>query len=235
MSSYLSVENLEVNYGGIRALRGISLQVNQGEIITLIGANGAGKSTTMNSIMNLVPKTKGIVSFEGRDISNLDTREIVKEGLILSPEGRQIFPGLSVLDNLMLGGYFSSVEANHKEIEIVFSLFPILKQRINQMGGTLSGGEQQMLAIGRALMAKPRILMLDEPSLGLAPLIIKDIFNLFDRIREMGVTILLVEQNAKMALKVSDRGYILESGKIIFEDEAKKLLNSKSVIEAYFS
>lgn len=231
----LSVEKLEVNYGGIRALRGISLFVNQGEIITLIGANGAGKSTTMNSIMNLVPKANGKVFFEEEDITKLDTREIVKKGLILSPEGRQIFPGLTVLDNLMLGGYFSNLEENQKTLETVFKLFPILSQRINQMGGTLSGGEQQMLAIGRALMANPKILMMDEPSLGLAPLIIKDIFNLFGKIRDMGVTIVLVEQNAKMALKVSDRGYILESGKIVMEDSANNLLNSEAVIKAYFT
>ena len=193
MSAFLSVENLEVRYGGIQALRGISLHVERGEIITLIGANGAGKSSTMNAIMNLVPKAGGTVRMDGTDITRLGTREIVKKGLILAPEGRQIFPTFTVRDNLLMGGYFNTHEQNEEEMKNVFQLFPKLEERINQTGGTLSGGEQQMLAVGRALMAKPKILMLDEPSLGLAPLIISDIFHLFDRIRSMGVTIVLVE------------------------------------------
>ena len=235
MSAFLSVENLEVRYGGIQALRGISLHVERGEIITLIGANGAGKSTTMNAIMNLVPKAGGTVRMDGTDITRLGTREIVKKGLILAPEGRQIFPTFTVRDNLLMGGYFNTHEQNEEEMKNVFQLFPKLEERINQTGGTLSGGEQQMLAVGRALMAKPKILMLDEPSLGLAPLIISDIFHLFDRIRSMGVTIVLVEQNAQMALKFSDRGYVIESGRIVLEDTADNLLHSEAVIKAYLS
>ncbi len=235
MSAFLSVENLEVRYGGIQALRGISLHVERGEIITLIGANGAGKSSTMNAIMNLVPKAGGTVRMDGTDITRLGTREIVKKGLILAPEGRQIFPTFTVRDNLLMGGYFNTHEQNEEEMKNVFQLFPKLEERINQTGGTLSGGEQQMLAVGRALMAKPKILMLDEPSLGLAPLIISDIFHLFDRIRSMGVTIVLVEQNARMALKFSDRGYVIESGRIVLEDTADNLLHSEAVIKAYLS
>ena len=235
MSAFLSVENLEVRYGGIQALRGISLHVERGEIITLIGANGAGKSSTMNAIMNLVPKAGGTVRMDGTDITRLGTREIVKKGLILAPEGRQIFPTFTVRDNLLMGGYFNTHEQNEEEMKNVFQLFPKLEERINQTGGTLSGGEQQMLAVGRALMAKPKILMLDEPSLGLAPLIISDIFHLFDRIRSMGVTIVLVEQNARMALKFSDRGYVIESGRIVLEDTADNLLHSEAVIMAYLS
>ena len=235
MGAFLSVENLEVRYGGIQALRGISLHVERGEIITLIGANGAGKSSTMNAIMNLVPKAGGTVRMDGTDITRLGTREIVKKGLILAPEGRQIFPTFTVRDNLLMGGYFHTHEQNEEEMKNVFQLFPKLEERINQTGGTLSGGEQQMLAVGRALMAKPKILMLDEPSLGLAPLIISDIFHLFDRIRSMGVTIVLVEQNARMALKFSDRGYVIESGRIVLEDTADNLLHSEAVIKAYLT
>ncbi|MCD2493222.1 ABC transporter ATP-binding protein [Lacrimispora sp. NSJ-141] len=231
--SILSVKDLKVRYGGIQALRGISLDVNEGEIITLIGANGAGKSTLMNSIMGLVPKAAGKITFKGEDITKKETRKIVKSGVILAPEARHIFPGFTVKDNLMLGGYFGSTSENEKELETVFTLFPILKERIHQMGGTLSGGEQQMLAIGRAMMAKPKVLMLDEPSLGLAPLIITDIFKLFGRIREMGVTIILVEQNARMALKTADRCYVIESGRIVTEDTAENLLRSDTVVKAY--
>ena len=235
MGEILAVKDLKVRYGGIQALRGISLSINQGEIITMIGANGAGKSTTMNAIMSLVSKTEGTVLFQGEDITRTETREIVKKGVVLAPEGRQIFPGFSVQDNLLMGGYFFSHEQNEAEMEKVFQLFPILKQRISQMGGTLSGGEQQMLAIGRAMMAKPKVLMLDEPSLGLAPLIISDIFRLLKEIRDMDVTILLVEQNARMALKVSDRGYVIESGNIVLEDTAQNLLHSEAIIKAYLS
>ncbi|MDI9242400.1 ABC transporter ATP-binding protein [Fusibacillus kribbianus] len=229
----LSIKDLKVQYGGIQALRGVSLEVDEGEIITLIGANGAGKSTLVNSVMGIVPKSSGSVTYKGTDITKKDTRQIVKSGIILAPEGRHIFPGFTVRDNLMMGGYFGKADANDRELETVFNLFPILKERINQMGGTLSGGEQQMLAVGRALMAKPKIMMLDEPSLGLAPLVIADIFKLFDRIREMGVTIILIEQNARMALKVADRGYVIESGRIVYEDTAQNLLRSDAVVKAY--
>ena len=231
--SILSVKDLKVQYGGIQALRGISMDVREGEVITLIGANGAGKSTLMNAIMGLVPKASGAVLYNGEDITKKETRQIVKSGITLAPEARHIFPGFTVKDNLMLGGYYGTAEENEKELEIVFSLFPVLKERIHQMGGTLSGGEQQMLAVGRALMARPKIMMLDEPSLGLAPLIISDIFKLFGRIREMGVTIILVEQNARMALKTADRGYVIESGQIVMEDTADRLLHSDAVVKAY--
>ena len=233
--SILSVKDLQVNYGGIRALRGVSLEVSEGEIITLVGANGAGKSTLMHSIMGIVPKASGTVEYRGADITRTDTGRIVEMGMTLAPEGRHIFPGFTVRDNLMLGGYFGTKEANEETLKTVFRLFPVLEERIGQMGGTLSGGEQQMLSIGRALMAQPKVMMLDEPSLGLAPLIISDIFKLFGEIREMGVTIVLVEQNARMALKVADRGYVIESGSIVMEDDAKALLRSESVIKAYLS
>ncbi len=233
--SILSVKDLQVNYGGIRALRGVSLEVSEGEIITLVGANGAGKSTLMHSIMGIVPKASGTVEYKGEDITRTDTGRIVEMGMTLAPEGRHIFSGFTVRDNLMMGGYFGTKEVNAETLRTVFRLFPVLEERIDQMGGTLSGGEQQMLSIGRALMAQPKVMMLDEPSLGLAPLIISDIFKLFEEIREMGVTIVLVEQNARMALKVADRGYIIESGNIVMEDDAKILLRSESVIKAYLS
>lgn len=233
--SILSVQDLAVNYGAIRALKGVSLEVEKGEIITLIGANGAGKTTAMNAIMGLLPKASGNVIFEGEDITKSDTNSIVKKGIILAPEGRQIFPDLSVLDNLMLGGYHNKLEENRARMETVVQIFPVLKERLKQMGGTLSGGEQQMLAVGRAYMAKPKILMLDEPSLGLAPLFIQEIFRMICAIRDMGVTILLVEQNAKMALKIADRGYVIESGVIVHTDTAQNLLKSDAVVKAYLS
>ena len=233
--SILSVQNLFVSYGAIKALKGISLEVEKGEIITLIGANGAGKTTAMNSIMGLLPKVSGSVVFDGEDITKSDTNAIVKKGIILAPEGRQIFPDLSVLDNLMLGGYHNKPEENRERMETVVQIFPVLKERLKQMGGTLSGGEQQMLAVGRAYMAKPKILMLDEPSLGLAPLFIQEIFRMICTIRDMGVTILLVEQNAKMALKIADRGYVIESGVIVHTDTAQNLLKSDAVVKAYLS
>ena len=233
--SILSVKDLAVNYGAIAALRGISLEVERGEIITLIGANGAGKTTTMNSIIGLIPKAKGTVSLDGAEITRARTKEIVARGAILAPEGRQIFPEFSVRDNLFMGGYLKTKEENEAELETVLRLFPRLRERIDQMGGTLSGGEQQMLAVGRALMAKPKLLMLDEPSLGLAPLVINEIFKMLRSVREMGVTILLVEQNARMALKISDRGYVLESGRIRYADTAKALLHSDAVRKAYLS
>ena len=233
--SILSVKDLYVNYGGIRALRGVSLEVNEGEIITLVGSNGAGKSTLMHSIMGIVPKASGTVLYKGEDVTKTDTGKIVRKGMILAPEGRRIFPGFTVKDNLMMGGYFGKPAENEETLKTVFRLFPVLKERFHQMGGTLSGGEQQMLAIGRALMANPKVLMLDEPSLGLAPLIISDIFKLFDEIREMGVTIVLVEQNARIALKVADRGYVIESGNIVLEDSASNLLKSDTVVRAYLS
>lgn len=231
----LSIKDLVVNFGAINALKGISLDVEEGEIITLIGANGAGKTTTMNSIMGLIPKSGGTVVFKGEDITKADTANIVKKGVVLAPEGRQIFPDLSVLDNLLLGGYNNTPEKNTQLKETVLKIFPRLNDRIKQMGGTLSGGEQQMLAVGRAYMAEPKLLMLDEPSLGLAPLLIQEIFKMIQMIRDMGVTILLVEQNARMALKISDRGYVIESGRIVHTDTSANLLKSDAVVKAYLS
>ena len=229
----LKVEDLHVNYGSIQALKGISLEVKKGEIITLIGSNGAGKSTFMNTIMGIVPALKGTVAYNGSNVTHLDTKFKVRQGMILVPEGRMIFPDLNVESNLMMGGYFHTEKENREELEQVYAMFPILKERQHQSGATLSGGEQQMLAIGRAMMAKPNLLLLDEPSLGLAPLIISDIFKMICKIRDMGVTILLVEQNARMALKISDRGYVLETGKIALCDDAKALLHSDLVRKAY--
>ena len=233
--SILSVKDLTVNYGAIRALKGICLDVEPGEIITLIGANGAGKTSTMNAIMGVIPKTGGSVIFNGENIARSDTVSIVKKGVILAPEGRQIFPDFTVRDNLLMGGYHSTPEENHARMKDVREIFPVLGDRMKQLAGTLSGGEQQMLAVGRAYMAKPKLLMLDEPSLGLAPLLIQEIFRMIQRIRDMGVTILLVEQNARMALKISDRGYVIESGTIAHVDTAQNLLRSDAVVKAYLT
>ena len=233
--SILSVKDLTVNYGAIRALKGICLDVEPGEIITLIGANGAGKTSTMNAIMGVIPKTGGSVIFNGENIARSDTVSIVKKGVILAPEGRQIFPDFTVRDNLIMGGYHSTPEENHARMKDVLEIFPVLGDRMKQLAGTLSGGEQQMLAVGRAYMAKPKLLMLDEPSLGLAPLLIQEIFRMIQRIRDMGVTILLVEQNARMALKISDRGYVIESGTIAHVDTAQNLLRSDAVVKAYLT
>ena len=233
--SILSVKDLTVNYGAIRALKGICLDVEPGEIITLIGANGAGKTSTMNAIMGVIPKTGGSVIFNGENIARSDTVSIVKKGVILAPEGRQIFPDFTVRDNLLMGGYHRTPEENHARMKDVLEIFPVLGDRMKQLAGTLSGGEQQMLAVGRAYMAKPKLLMLDEPSLGLAPLLIQEIFRMIQRIRDMGVTILLVEQNARMALKISDRGYVIESGTIAHVDTAQNLLRSDAVVKAYLT
>ena len=229
----LSIKDLVVNYGSIQALKGVNLDVKKGEIITLVGSNGAGKSTLMNAIMGIVPIKSGNIFYHGSDIAKIDTKKIVKEKIVLVPEGRLIFPALNVYDNLMMGGYLNSDKENQEEIERVFDMFPVSKSRRNQFGSTLSGGEQQMLAVGRAMMAKPQLLLLDEPSLGLAPLIIADIFNMIQRIRDLGVTVLLVEQNARMALRISDRGYVLETGTIVMSDDAKALLKSDVVRNAY--
>ena len=233
MAALLQIDGLAVNYGDIKAVKGISFEVNKGEIVTLIGANGAGKTTTMKTIAGLIRPSSGTILFEGEDITNARPMQIVKRGITLSPEGRQIFPELSVLENLKMGAYTVSSEKCAQGIEQAFKLFPILKERAHQMGGTLSGGEQQMLAVARALMVSPKLLMLDEPSLGLAPLIVQDIFKLILRIRDMGTTIILVEQNARMALSISDRGYVLETGLITLTDTGPNLLASDQVREAY--
>ena len=230
----LSIEDLEVSYGSIQALRGISMEVNEGEIITLLGANGAGKSTTMRTIMGLKSSAKGKVVYNGADITNKDTAYMVKNGLILSPEGRQVFPRFTVRDNLIMGAYLRPDTEVEESLQLVFDLFPKLKDRINQIAGTLSGGEQQMVAVGRAMMGKPRLLLLDEPSLGLAPMIVSEIFNMLLHINQMGTTILLVEQNARVALKHSHRAYVLETGKIVLHNKAEILLHSPEVHEAYF-
>lgn len=232
--SLLRLEKVVVDYGSIHALKEIDIDVNTGEVITLIGANGAGKSTTMKAIMGLIPVKSGKIWFDGKEITNLDTKNMVQSGIILSPEGRQVFPRFSVMDNLMMGAYLRPKTETAESLQTVYDLLPKLKVRSGQLAGSLSGGEQQMLAIGRAMMGKPRMLLLDEPSLGLAPLIINEIFAMVDRIREMGTTILLVEQNARIALKHSDRAYVLETGSIVLSDRADQLLESDEVRKAYF-
>ena len=232
--SLLRLEKVVVDYGSIHALKEIDIDVNTGEVITLIGANGAGKSTTMKAIMGLIPVKSGKIWFDGKEITNLDTKNMVQSGIILSPEGRQVFPRFSVMDNLMMGAYLRPKTEIAESLQTVYDLLPKLKARSSQLAGSLSGGEQQMLAIGRAMMGKPRMLLLDEPSLGLAPLIINEIFAMVDRIREMGTTILLVEQNARIALKHSDRAYVLETGSIVLSDRADQLLESDEVRKAYF-
>ena len=231
----LRLEHVVSNYGSINALRDISFEVGEGEIVTLIGANGAGKTTTMNTIAGLKDLNGGKIYYADQDISRWDTQTKVKNGIVLSPEGRQVFPEFSVLDNLLMGGYLQSKEANQQTLKTVYELFPRLEERSAQAAGTLSGGEaqQQMLAVGRAMMGKPRLMMLDEPSMGLAPMVVKEIFHLIQRIRDMGTTVLLVEQNARVALKISDRAYVLETGKIVLSGTAAELLHSEDVQKAY--
>lgn len=230
----LEVKDLNVSYGAIKALKGISFSVDEGEIITLIGSNGAGKTTTLHSISNIIKKQSGTIVFNGTDITNLSADKIVKQNLIQVPEGRRIFANLSVKENLELGAYLRNDKAKiKKDIEKVFTLFPRLKERVRQNAGTLSGGEQQMLAIGRALMSKPKLLLLDEPSMGLAPILVDEIFEIIKRINADGTTILLVEQNAYKALSIADRAYILETGNIIKEGKASDLINDDSVKNAY--
>lgn len=229
----LSIENLNVSYGGINALRGINLEIQDNKIVTLIGANGAGKSSTLRAIMNLVKK-EGKIFYEGNDISGLKTMDIVKKGIALVPEGRKIFSNLTVEENLILGAYTLSDKVDIKKgMDNIYDLFPILRDRLWQKAGTLSGGEQQMLAVGRAMMSKPKILMMDEPSLGLAPLLIKDIFEIIKEIHRQGNTILLVEQNAKKALEIADYAYVLETGSLVLEGTGKELLANEKVKEAY--
>ena len=230
----LSIKGLHVFYGGIHALRGIDLDVADGQIISLIGANGAGKSTTLKSIMGLVPKTEGTIIWNGNDITSIHTKEVVKQGIVLCPEGRRVFPDLTVEENLRIGAYLrNDKDGIQKDKEWVYDLFPRMKEREWQLAGTLSGGEQQMLAVGRALMSKPKLLMLDEPSLGLAPLVIKDIFAIIKEIKEAGVNVLLIEQNAKAALEISDYAYVMETGTITMSGAGKELLNDERVKKAY--
>ncbi|MFL5274495.1 MAG: ABC transporter ATP-binding protein [Anaeromyxobacteraceae bacterium] len=230
----LKIEGLSAHYGGIHALQGIGLEVKQGSIVSLIGANGAGKSTTLKAIIGLVKPTGGSVSWNGETITGLATKDIVTRGVCLVPEGRRVFPNLTVDENLTLGAYSRSdkagVAADRKK---VFGLFPRLAERVDQKAGTLSGGEQQMLAVGRALMTKPKILMMDEPSLGLAPIIVKMIFDIVRAINAEGVTVLLIEQNAKAALEIADYGYVLETGRITLHGPGKELLQDDRVRRAY--
>ena len=230
----LAIRNLNVHYGGIHALRGIDIDVPDGQIISLIGANGAGKSTTLKSVMGLVPKSDGHVYWDDTEITSLKTKDIVGEGIILCPEGRRIFPDLTVDENIAAGAYLRKDKAEiARDRDWVYELFPRIAERTWQLGATLSGGEQQMLAVARALMSKPKLLMLDEPSLGLAPLVIKDIFAVIQKIKEDGVNILLVEQNAKAALEISDYAYVMETGVITMAGPGKALLGDERVQQAY--
>ncbi|HZQ33209.1 MAG TPA: ABC transporter ATP-binding protein [Mycobacterium sp.] len=235
-SALLEVRDIVVHYDRIEALHGVSLVVREGELVTLLGSNGAGKTTTMRAISGLRPLSRGSVWFEGRDITRMKAHKRVSEGLIQAPEGRGIFPGMTVTENLEMGCYgrtFPSRAEHREKLEWVFETFPRLSERRGQVGGTLSGGEQQMLAIGRALMARPRVLLLDEPSMGLAPMVIQQIFRIISEINSQGTTVLLVEQNAQQALSRSDRAYILETGTITREGGAQELLRDDSVRAAY--
>lgn len=229
----LQVEQLCTHYGAICAVDHVSLHVNQGEIVSLIGANGAGKTSLLMTICGNPRATSGAVRFEGEDICGLPSHHIMRKGIAISPEGRRIFPALTVTENLQMGGFFLSKADIATGIEHVFHLFPRLRERAAQRAGTMSGGEQQMLAIGRALMSKPRLLLLDEPTLGLAPLIIAQIFEIIQTIRNEGVTVFLVEQNANRALQIADRGYVLENGRVVLEDTGAALLTNDAVRKAY--
>ena len=232
----LSIKDLKVSYGGIEAVKGISFDVRQGEIVTLIGANGAGKSSTLRAISGLVKPSGGSISFEGQDITGRNPTEIVKQGVTLVPEGRRIFADLTVLENLRIGAYLRHDDLKDDlkdDIEWVYSLFPRLKERSWQAGGTLSGGEQQMLAVGRALMSRPKLIMMDEPSLGLAPIVVRGIFDIIREINKRGTTILLIEQNANMALQTADTGYVMETGRITLTGTGEELLKNEAVQAAY--
>jgi branched-chain amino acid transport system ATP-binding protein len=230
----LNIKDLVVSYGGIEALKGISLDVEEGKIVTLIGANGAGKSTTLRSIVGLVKPKSGSITYMGKNLLTEKTQNIVRNGITLVPEGRRVFPNLTVLENLKIGAFSRTDEKNVKQdLEWVYSLFPILKERSWQLAGTLSGGEQQMLAVGRALMSRPRLLMMDEPSLGLAPLIVQELFEIIQEIHRQGVTILLIEQNANAALHIADIGYVMETGRITLKGTGKELLDNDEVKKAY--
>lgn len=229
----LKLEQVHTHYGAVEALSGVSIEVNQGEIVTLIGSNGAGKTTLMMTICGSPRASSGRVLFEGRDITGSSTHEIMRMGMAISPEGRRVFPSLTVLENLKMGAFFARRDEIEAGIEHVFKLFPRLEQRASQRAGTMSGGEQQMLAIGRALMSRPRLLLLDEPTLGLAPMIIAQIFDIIRTIREEGVTVFLVEQNANKALQVADRGYVLETGRVVLADTGANLLANDQVRNAY--
>ena len=230
----LEVKDLEVDYGMIQAIKGISFEVNQGEVIALIGANGAGKTTTLQTITGMIPSKKGSITFNGTDITKVPGHKIVPMGMAHVPEGRRVFAQLSVLDNLKLGAYTRNDQKEIQEsLQMVYRHFPRLEERKNQMAGTLSGGEQQMLAMGRALMSKPSIVLMDEPSMGLSPIFVTEIFNIIQEISKEGTTVLLVEQNAKKALSIADRAYVLETGNIVLSGDAKVLMNDESIKKAY--
>ncbi len=230
----LKIENLVVSYGGIEALKGISMEVEEGKIVTLVGANGAGKSTTLRSIVGLVKLKSGAITYKGKNLLNEKTQNIVRKGITLVPEGRRVFPNLTVKENLKIGAFTrTNTKEVNMDLDFVYSIFPILKERNWQLAGTLSGGEQQMLAVGRALMSKPKLLMMDEPSLGLAPLIVKEIFGIIEEIHRQGVTILLIEQNANAALHIADVGYVMETGRITLKGSGRELLENEDVKAAY--
>ncbi|ASY30489.1 ABC transporter ATP-binding protein [Taylorella equigenitalis] len=229
----LVLKNIFTHYGAIEALHGVSLHIKEGEIVTLIGANGAGKTTILKTVCGDPHASTGEVLFQKENITNLKTHEIMRKGIAISPEGRRVFSALTVIENLQMGAFFKDSREVEEGINYVFNLFPRLKERAQQRAGTMSGGEQQMLAIGRALMSKPKLLLLDEPTLGLAPLIIAQIFEIIQTIRDGGVTVFLVEQNANKALQVADRGYVLETGKVVLEDSGKNLLTNDEVRKAY--
>jgi len=232
--SLLKVTDLVVSYGGIEALKGISFEVEQGQIVTLIGANGAGKSTTLRTISGLVPPKDGRIYFEGRDITDFNTQKIVETGIAMVPEGRRVFANLTVLENLRIGAYLrKDKEVIEEDIAYVYDLFPRLKERSWQLAGTLSGGEQQMLAVGRAVMTRPKLIMMDEPSLGLAPLVVKDIFKIIQTLKSTGMTVLLIEQNANAALHACDYAYVMETGRITTSGTGEELLASEAIQEAY--
>ncbi|MDY4031841.1 MAG: ABC transporter ATP-binding protein [Pyramidobacter sp.] len=230
--SLLKIMDLKVSYGGIEALKGISFSVEKGQIVTLIGANGAGKSTTLRAISGLVPIKEGTITYDGNVISGQDPQTIVSEGICMVPEGRRVFPNLTVQENLQIGAYLRSDDLT-ADLEHVYELFPRLEERSWQMAGTLSGGEQQMLAVGRALMMRPKVLMMDEPSLGLAPIVIRDIFKIIETLHREGITILLVEQNANVALKIADYAFVLETGSLGVQGKGSDLLNDPAIKAAY--
>lgn len=230
----LEVNNLKINYGGVKAVKGVDFCVNKGEIVTIIGANGAGKSSILNCIAGLIDPAEGKILFEGEDITGLSPNVLVKKGISLSPEDRDVFPEMSVFENLEMGAYTRHRHDDiDKSFEEVYRLFPILAERKSQDGGTLSGGEQQMLSIAKCLMAKPKLLILDEPSLGLAPLVLQNIFSTINNLRKYGLTVLLVEQNARMALSIADRAYVMENGKIEMEGTSDELKDSEEIIKLY--
>ena len=231
--SLLKIDNIHVYYGAIHAIKGISFEVNEHEIVTLIGSNGAGKSTTLNTIAGLLKPRSGSVTFDGKNLSSMPTSKVVSQGIALCPEGRRIFQQMTVRENLEMGGFTRPDKEIPGSIDEMFQRFPRLKEREKQIAGTLSGGEQQMLAMARALMSRPRVLMLDEPSMGLAPILVEQIFDIIKELHQSGTTILLVEQNAQMALSVADRAYVLETGKLTMEGTADELLHSDAVRKAY--